>query len=85
MRKFLLAICSIILLVGCGNIEGREITSEIQENTTEAPTEEFTDVEPETDLPVEAEIYEDLGNGWVVERKVVFTAEATEPVTENLD
>lgn len=83
MRKFLLAICSIILLVGCGNIEGSEIMSEIPESTTEEPTEEFTDIEPETDVPVEAEIYEDLGNGWVVERQV-FTVETTEPVTENL-
>lgn len=82
MRKFLFMICSIILLVGCGNIDGSEITSEIQENTTEEPTEEITDIEQETDMPVEAEIYEDLGNGWVVERQV-FTVEATEPVTEN--
>lgn len=84
MKKFLLILCSIFLLVGCGNINGSEITSEIQENTTEEPTEEIMDIEQETDVPVEAEIYEDLGNGWVVERQVVFTAETTEPVTENL-
>lgn len=84
MRKFLLAISSIILLVGCGNIEGSEIMSETPESNTQEPTEEITDIEPETDVPVEAEIYEDLGNGWVVERQVVFTAETTEPTTENL-
>lgn len=83
MKKFLLILCSMIMLVGCGNMDGSEIISEIQENTTEEPTEEITDIEQETDVSVEAEIYEDLGNGWVVERQV-FTVETTEPVTENL-
>lgn len=81
MRKFLLTISSIILLVGCGNIEGSEIMSE---SNTQEPTEEITDVEKKTDVPFEAEIYEDLGNGLIVERQVVFTAETTEPTTENL-
>lgn len=77
MKKLLLILCSMIMLAGCGNIEGNEITSEVQENTTE-------DIEQETDVPAEAEIYEDLGGGLVVERQVVFTASATEAVTENL-
>ncbi len=83
MRKFLLTICSVILLAGCGNIAGSEIESEIQESTTEEPTAEIADIEQETEVPVQTEIYEDLGNGWVVEREV-FTVVTTEPVTENL-
>lgn len=79
MKKILFILCSMILLVGCGSTEGSEITSEIPESTTE----EIADIEQETDVPVEAEIYEDLGNGWVVEREV-FTVPATEAVTENL-
>lgn len=81
--KKLLILCSMIMLVGCGNIEGSEITSEVQESTTEEPTEEIADIEQETDVPVQAEIYEDLGGGWVVERQV-FTVPTTEAVTENL-
>ncbi|MDE5764088.1 MAG: hypothetical protein K2I00_03890 [Ruminococcus sp.] len=83
MKKILLMLSSIILLVGCGNIDGSEITSEIQERTTEESTEEIGDIEQETNVPAEAEIYEDLGGGWVVERQV-FTVPATEAVTENL-
>lgn len=81
--KKLLILCSMLMLVGCGNIDGSEITSEIQESTTEEPTEEIADIEQGTDVPVQTEIYEDLGGGWVVERQV-FTVPTTEPVTENL-
>lgn len=82
MKKFLI-LFSVLTLAGCGSADGTEIPDiSIEESGTEIPADES-----ETDTAVitteQAEIYEDLGSGLIVERRV-FTVETTEPVTENL-
>ena len=78
MKKFL-RLFSVITLVGCGSVDG----TEMPDISAEKSNTEMLAAESETDTTVQAEIYEDLGNGWVVERQA-FTVVTTEPVTENL-